>query len=67
MFKFVLPLAVLLFVGQPQALTLREQADPVLPGTWFRVTAENTASDVDPAKDPALNCAVKLNKHRNNP
>lgn len=35
--------------------TLAEQVNAMLPGTWARITADNTAYDIDPAKDPALN------------
>lgn len=53
--------ALLLAIALPaHARPLAEQVNAMLPGTWGRITAENTAYDVDPAKNPALNPRAPL-------
>lgn len=43
-------LLLLLLAGSAQAATLFEQVAAMPPGTWARITAANTAQDVDPAR-----------------
>ena len=47
-------LLMILTLGS-EASTLAEQVADIAPGTWAPIEADNTAADVDPAKDPASN------------